>query len=378
MSLDLLKPVSDSLIDELNENYLQGSIYKKLAIHTSSLGIPDLESTNVCIIGLDEYRNSFFQSSAQDLDSLRREFYKLKFSNWKLSISDLGNLPNGNTVDDTYHALYEICKELLSKKIVLIIIGGSNDLIYPIFKSFDSYSDKVNIVSIDNQFDLYQESELVSGRTYMNKIIIDDSNSLNDFTNIGYQRHLCSHDELQLMEKLFFEYISLGEISENNMKAEPIMRNSNIVGFDMKSLSFSASFDQNQGNPNGIDSRLACILTKYAGQSNKTNFLGLFELSNNKVSSKLYSEIIWYFLDGVDKRIIESDFNDSQTFNKYIVQTSGRDIIFYKSKISEKWWMLVDTSKNKSISYLPCLESDYLDALNDNIPIRWLKATKRV
>ena len=378
MSLDLLKPVSDSLIDELNENYLQGSIYKKLAIHTSSFGIPDIESTNVCIIGLDEYRNSFFQSATQDLDSIRKEFYKLKFSNWKLSISDLGNLPNGNTVDDTYHALYEICKELLSKKIVLIIIGGSNDLIYPIFKSFDSYSDKVNIVSIDNQFDLYQESELVSGRTYMNKIIIDDSNSLNDFTNIGYQRHLCSHDELQLMEKLFFEYISLGEISENNMKAEPIMRNSNIVGFDMKSLSFSASFDQNEGNPNGIDSRLACILTKYAGQSNKTNFLGLFELSNNKVSSKLYSEIIWYFLDGVDKRIIESDFNDSQTFNKYIVQTSGRDIIFYKSKISEKWWMLVDTSKNKSISYLPCLESDYLDALNDNIPIRWLKATKRV
>ncbi|RZO99648.1 MAG: arginase [Flavobacteriales bacterium] len=378
MSLDLLKPVSDSLIDELNENYLQGSIYKKLAIHSSSFGIPDLESTNVCIIGLDEYRNSFFQSATQDLDSIRREFYKLKFSNWKLSISDLGNLPNGNTVDDTYHALYEICKELLSKKIVLIIIGGSNDLIYPIFKSFDSYSDKVNIVSIDNQFDLYQESELVSGRTYMNKIIIDDSNSLNDFTNIGYQRHLCSHDELQLMEKLFFEYISLGEISENNMKAEPIMRNSNIVGFDMKSLSFSASFDQTQGNPNGIDPRLACILTKYAGQSNKTNFLGLFELSNNKVSSKLYSEIIWYFLDGVDKRIIESNFNDSQTFNKYIVQTSGRDIIFYKSKISEKWWMLVDTSKNKSISYLPCLESDYLEALNDNIPIRWLKATKRV
>ena len=378
MSLDLLKPVSDSLINELNENYLQGSIFKKLDIHTSSLGLPNLESVNVCVIGVNECRNSFFQSAPQDLNSLRKEFYKLKFSNWKLSISDLGNLPNGNTVDDTYHALYEICKELLSKKIILVIIGGSNDLIYPIFKSFDSYTDKINIVSIDNQFDLYQESELVSGRTYMNKIIVDDSNSLNDFTNIGYQRHLCSHDELQLMEKLFFEYISLGEISENNMKAEPIMRNSNIVGFDMKSLSFSASFDQTQGSPNGIDPRLACILSKYAGQSNKTNFLGLFELSNNKVSSKLYSEIIWYFLDGVDKRIIESNFDDAQTFNKYIVQTSGRDIIFYKSKISEKWWTLIDTSKNKSSSYLPCLESDYLDALNDNIPIRWLKATKRV
>ena len=378
MSLELLKPISNGLIDELDENYLQGSLFKKLDIHTLSSGLPNIDNSSVCIVGVNEYRNSFFETNKQDLYSLRKEFYKLKFSNWKLTITDLGNLPNGNTVDDTYHALYEICKELLSKKIIIIIIGGSNDIIYPIFKSFDSYNNKVNIVSIDNQFDLYQESDLVSGRTYMNKIIIDDSNMLNDFTNIGYQRHLCSHDELQLMEKLFFEYISLGQISENNMKAEPIMRNANIVGFDMKSLSFSASFNKTQGNPNGIDSRLACILSKYAGQSNKTNFLGLFELNNNTVSYKLYSEIIWYFLDGVDKRIIESDFNDSQTFNKYIVQTSGRDIIFYKSKVSEKWWMLIDTTKNTTVTYLPCLESDYLDALNDNIPIRWLKATKRI
>jgi hypothetical protein len=377
INYNFLSPVDDLILSHtnLNSSLILGN---RISVYNDVSSPPDLVNIDIVIVGVNEYRNSFFETDKQDLYSLRKELYKLKFSNWKLTITDLGNLPNGNTVDDTYHALYEICKELLSKKIIIIIIGGSNDIIYPIFKSFDSYNNKVNIVSIDNQFDLYQESDLVSGRTYMNKIIIDDSNMLNDFTNIGYQRHLCSHDELQLMEKLFFEYISLGQISENNMKAEPIMRNANIVGFDMKSLSFSASFNKTQGNPNGIDSRLACILSKYAGQSNKTNFLGLFELNNNTVSYKLYSEIIWYFLDGVDKRIIESDFNDSQTFNKYIVQTSGRDIIFYKSKVSEKWWMLIDTTKNTTVTYLPCLESDYLDALNDNIPIRWLKATKRI
>jgi hypothetical protein len=31
-------------------------------------------------------------------------------------------------------------KNYYLKKIVLITIGGSNDLIYPIFKSFDSYN----------------------------------------------------------------------------------------------------------------------------------------------------------------------------------------------------------------------------------------------
>ena len=140
MSLELLKPISNGLIDELDENYLQGSLFKKLDIHTLSSGLPNIDNSSVCIVGVNEYRNSFFETDKQDLYSLRKELYKLKFSNWKLTITDLGNLPNGNTVDDTYHALYEICKELLSKKIIIIIIGGSNDIIYPIFKSFDSYN----------------------------------------------------------------------------------------------------------------------------------------------------------------------------------------------------------------------------------------------
>ena len=112
MSLELLRPISSSFIDELNENFLQGSLFKKLNIHSLSSGLPDIVSTNVCIIGLNEYRNSYFESGSQDLNSIRKQLYKLKFGNWKLSISDLGDLPSGNNVEDTYHALYDICKEL--------------------------------------------------------------------------------------------------------------------------------------------------------------------------------------------------------------------------------------------------------------------------
>ena len=42
------------------------------------------------------------------------------------------------------------------------------------------------------------------------------------------------------------------------------------------------------------------------------------------------------------------------------------DIVFYKSKISERWWMTVTSASNDKIKFLPCLESDYQDALNDN------------
>ena len=108
MSLELLKPITDSFLDNLKENYLQGSLFNKIDIHTISSGLADIKLSKVCIIGVEEDRNSFFESQRQDLISIREELYKLKFGNWKIEIKDLGDLPNGETVDDTYHALYDI------------------------------------------------------------------------------------------------------------------------------------------------------------------------------------------------------------------------------------------------------------------------------
>jgi hypothetical protein len=377
MSLELLKPIPDSLIDEIDKVQLQGSIISNITYHSESYGLPDIEEATVIILGVSEIRNSSFKILNQDSNIFRKEFYQLKHGGWKHKIADIGNLPNGETVEDTYHAIYEICNELISIDKILIIVGGSNDLIFPIFKSFNSLKNKVNIVSIDNQFDLYQDSDIVSGRSYMNKIIIDESNKLNDFTNIGYQRHLCSTDEIELMEKLFFEYISLGEISENNNKAEPFIRDANIVGFDVKSLSFNSNVSSDISYPNGINPRLACILAKYAGSSFKTQFFGLFELLETKISYKLYAEIIWYFIDGFRNRTNEINFNDSNKFYKYFVQTSGNDLVFFKSKITNRWWMEIKSIDKKVSKYIPCLEEDYQASLGDNLPKRWIIASKR-
>ncbi|MEK9756294.1 MAG: arginase family protein [Bacteroidota bacterium] len=377
MSLELLKPISNSLIDEIDKVQLQGSIIKNITYHSESYGLPNIDEASILILGVTEIRNSSFNSHSQDLNIFRKEFYQLKYGDWKHKIADIGDLPNGETVEDTYHAIYEICNEVVTNNKILIIIGGSNDLIFPIFKSFNSLKNKVNIVSIDNQFDLYQDSDIVSGRSYMNKIIIDESNKLNDFTNIGYQRHLCSTDEIELMEKLFFEYISLGEISENNNKAEPFIRDANIVGFDVKSLSFNSNVSSDISYPNGINPRLACILAKYAGSSFKTQFFGLFELLETKISNKLYAEIIWYFIDGVRNRTNEINFNDSNKFYKYIVQTSGNDLVFFKSKITNRWWMEIKSIDKKVSKYIPCLEEDYQASLGDNLPKRWIIASKR-
>ena len=378
MSIELLKPINEDIISYIKSSKI-GSIGEKIQIHTSSLGLPDIELTDIAIIGISEIRNSFFESNDFNLSNFRKEFYELNIGKWKKSISDLGNLPNGESTKDTYHAITEICLFLREKNIITIIIGGSNDIIFPIFKSYNNFNKKINIVSIDNQFDLHQEEDLLSSRSYMNKIIIDDSSRLNDFTNLGYQRHLCSPDEIDLMEKLFFDYISLGDLIGDDKSAEPILRDAHIIGLDMKALSWVSSGDSECGNPNGIDSRLICILSRYSGISDKCRYFGLFELLNNSISTKLYAQIIWYFIEGVNSRFSEPIFSDDSGFIRYNVSVSGRDLIFIKSKESERWWLEITLSvESGGKRYLPCLESDYNSALNDNIPERWLRAVKRI
>ncbi len=378
MSIELLKPINEDIISYIKSSKI-GSIGEKIQIHTSSLGLPDIELTDIAIIGISEIRNSFFESNDFNLSNFRKEFYELNTGKWKKSISDLGNLPNGESTKDTYHAITEICLFLREKNIITIIIGGSNDIIFPIFKSYNNFNKKINIVSIDNQFDLHQEEDLLSSRSYMNKIIIDDSSRLNDFTNLGYQRHLCSPSEIDLMEKLFFDYISLGDLIGDDKSAEPILRDAHIIGLDMKALSWVSSGDSECGNPNGIDSRLICILSRYSGISDKCRYFGLFELLNNSISTKLYAQIIWYFIEGVNSRFSEPIFSDDSGFIRYNVSVSGRDLIFIKSKESERWWLEITLSvESGGKRYLPCLESDYNSALNDNIPERWLRAVKRI
>ncbi len=378
MSIELLKPIDDDILNSIKSNK-RGSIGEEIQIHTSSLGLPDIESTDIAILGISETRNSFFESNDFNLSNFRKEFYQLNLGKWKKSISDLGNLPNGETTNDTYHAIAELCLFLRKKNIISIIIGGSNDIIFPIFKSYNNFNKKVNIVSIDNQFDLHQDEDLLSSRSYMNKIIIDDSSKLNDFTNLGYQRHLCSPSEIDLMDKLFFDYISLGDLIGDDKSAEPILRDAHIIGLDMKALSWVSSGNSEYGNPNGIDSRLICILSRYSGISDKCGYFGLFELLNNSISTKLYAQIIWYFIEGVNSRFSEPIFSDESGFIKYNVSVSGRDLIFIKSNESERWWLeIILSEKNEKKRYLPCLESDYISALNDNIPERWFRAIKRI
>ena len=381
MSLESLLPISESAMNHLDLAPDQ-VIGKSIILHTESFGFPSLKDVKIGIIGVTENRNAFFPTLDYDLDSFRNSFYNLFPGNWKFKLADLGNLPNGNSVKDTYYAISEICKELNQQNIVTIIIGGSHDIIYPIYKSYSSYNKLVNIVSIDNQFDFSQEEELISGRSYMSQIIMEEPNYLHNFTNLGYQSFFISQEELDLMEKLYFEHMRLGKVLDDVSQTEPHFRDADIVGIDMKSLSWTATGTNTFGQANGIDSRSICSLARYSGISDRVSSFGVFELPSSPVFHQLLSQIIWYFIEGYSLRFGEYPINTNDGFTKYIVTLSGRELVFYNSEVSKRWWVELTNenfmdNKLKRTTLLPCTKQDYDTACADELPDRWWKASRR-
>ena len=382
MSLNFFNPIDETVfgVSVLLPKQVLG---KKIKAHTKSQGFPDLKNVSIAIFGVNENRNGFFASTSYEINEFRRNLYQLYPGNWAIEIADLGDLPNGETPEDSYFAIKEACLELQQMSVIPIIIGGTQDLTIAAYQVFQQNKKLVNMVSIDSRFDFSQDEELISGKSYMSKIIMDSPSYLMNYTNIGYQSYLIAQEELDLMEKLFFDSIRLGTVLDNSQITEPIFREADIASFDMKCLISSADGTYLNGSPNGIDSRTICALARYAGISDRLSLAGFFDLPNNTLFHKLFAQIIWYFIEGVNCRFAEYPVNTNNNFKRYTVQMSDREMIFHQSEKSGRWWLEIENenyldNKSKSNTLLSCTHKDYLDACNDVLPDRWWKATKRV
>ena len=382
MSLELLVPVDKEATVGLSMLPKQ-VLGKNIVIHTERTGLPELKGLHIAIIGLSEQRNSFFPNSQYDLSQFRKALYKLYPGNWNIKIADLGDLPNGAKVEDTYYAVKEIGYHLKQMNIIPIFIGGSHDLIFPLYHVFQEFRQLVNMVSVDRSFDFSQEDELISGRSYMSKIIMEKPNVLNNYTNLGYQSYYCAIEEKDLMDKLYFDSVRLGQLLDDVKLSEPVFRDADIVGFDMKCLSWEAIADPLKGMPNGIDSRTVCAMSRYAGISDRVSFLGLYELVSTPMMEKLLAQMIWYFIEGVQYRFGEYPVNTKDEFLKFTVALSDQTMVFFKSEKSQRWWMELTNdshldNKTKTKALLACTEKDYESATRDKIPERWYNAVRRL
>lgn len=377
-----LKP---STVNKEYAPFMWGSHIRKSA----TKNFPDLDGVQIAIVGAGEARNSNGNDGcATAPDKVRESLYVLSYIP-NLIVADIGNIIPGNTAKDTYSALEFVCAELLNKKIVPVVIGGSQDLTYSMYTAYQRLQQTVNIVCADSKIDMGEIQSEISSATYISKILQYQPSLLFNYSHIGYQSHFVNPEEVETIKKMYFDAYRLGQIQTNIEEAEPIVRNADILSFDIAAIRRSDAPGTLLSTPNGLYGEEACQVFRYAGMSDKLSSIGIFEINplfdNREQTTGLAAQMIWYFFDGFANR--KSDFpgNELKDYLKYRVtmKSADHEIVFYKSLKTNRWWMEVPyrigvKSKYERHHMVPCSYEDYQLACTAEMPDRWWQAYQKL
>ena len=374
---DFLNPIDPNLkqyVSELPYNTIGREI-----VNLDETTYKEIIENSIILIGIPEDRTAVNnEGTGRNLEELRKEFYTLYRGNWTTTIYDFGDLKVGETFNDTLVILQEIVLSLLKNRLIPIIIGGSQALLYAVYRAYDLLEQRVNLTVIDSKYNLGTINEPLNSNSYLTKIIMDQPNNLNNFTNLGYQTFLNTQDEIELMDGLLFDTIRLGNLKKDIELAEPVLRESDILCIDMGAVKSSDAPANNNKMISGFNADEICQINRYAGLSDKLNILCIFEFNSKfdiyHQTSQLIAQMLWYFIEGFNLRKPEFPNVDLNGFKKYIVMIEEETFQFYKSEFSERWWMeicLKEDNKIKRQTLIPCTYNDFLTANNMEMPERW-------
>ena len=374
MILEYFNSVEKNALDFAN-NLNVDQLGKKIGINGRD-DYNEFSNINIIIISISEYRHNQSINKKFNADKdFRKKLYSLYIGNWTSKIYDMGSLVNGNKISDTNYALEKIINSFVKNQIFVITVGGSQNLTTSLYSSIKPLLSSINLVSINNKLDFTKNNN--TEESYLSRIILDDENNLNQFSNIGYQKHLISQDEIGLINKMKFESLSLGKVKSDVNNAEPVLRDSNLTSFDIRSVK-SGDINNAHQYPNGLTTYEFCSLSRFSGSGSKSKVVSFFENWDFSIMNSLLAEALWYVIDGFNSRFDENPEEDSDDFVYYHIELDNYKFKFYKSLITDRWWVefindeLISVEKN----IISCTANDYYQSKNSIISKRILTRLK--
>jgi formiminoglutamase len=369
--LEFLDPVNKAALNDdkgYNENQVAGFI----KIYDDEF--PDLTGADIVIAGINEFRGDGFITEENVANAVRKQLYQMYYWHKDVAIADVGNIKCGATLADSYAATKTVIRELLQLNKTVIIIGGSHDNTLAQYYAYRDLKKIIEATVIDATIDLKSES-VIRSQNFLMEMLTSEPNMIRHYSHIGFQSYFVHPRMLETMDKLRFDCYRLGKAKEQLEEMEPVMRNSHLLSFDIAAIKYSDA-PASTLSPNGFSGEEACSLARYAGLSPVLSSLGIYGFDPKKDINNLtalqIAQMIWYFIDGKNRSIQESELSERQNFNEYHTAFAEVDTIFIQSKKTGRWWMELPNKKLIACSY-----NDYLFASNNEIPERWLRAQER-
>jgi formiminoglutamase len=355
-------------------------------IHTENNSIKDISKHKIAILGVPEGRNSPNIGSNRGPDVIREQLYKLAKIPGKSKVIDLGNMKQGVTFTDTMTGLTDILSLLIEENLFPLIIGGSSALVPAIDRALSKQNLRYTLTAVDPRIDFSNDRKEPDSFNYMNAIFNNHKSTFDHYINIGYQTYLNDQQVINRFQKRNSELLRIGDIRQSFYLAEPLFRDSDVTIFDISAVRQSDAPGTFCPSPNGFYGEEICLLARYAGISDHLKIFGLFDVNPEfdirLQTSGLAAQILWFFLEGFSQKQYETpglSNSNSELFVKYHVRIANidDDLIFVKSKITDRWWMEIPVGKDQN-HYVACSHDDYLKANRSEIPERWVKAGVRL
>jgi formiminoglutamase len=276
---------------------------------------------------------------------------------------------------------------LLEKNILPIILGGSQDLDLAQFKAYEDLEKLITVLNVDAYLDMEEHADSLQ-KKHIHKMMVHEPNFLFHYSHLGYQSYLVDRNLPQVLEMLYFECHRLGQIRHNFSDIEPVIRHSDMLTFDVAAIRSSDAPGSAHVQPFGLTGEEACQICWYAGLNEKLSSVGFYEYNPSlddemMKTASVCATMIWYFIEGFYHRKNELAFKQNN-YLKYTVSmpSSPATITFYKSKLSDKWWLEIPVS-HPSLRYertiiVPCSHSDYETAASGEVPDRYIQAQAKI
>jgi hypothetical protein len=166
-----------------------------------------------------------------------------------------------------------------------------------------------------------------------------------------------------------------------------LFRNADLVSFDLDAFANASAPGSFQ--PNGFSGAQACQMARYAGVSDKTTSIGFYNYNPENdptgQTAMLLAQMVWYAIEGFISRQKEFPFLAKTNFLEYKVHLpeGKNEMIFFKSKRTDKWWVNVPyaAKKKKNLDrhhLVPCNYSDYELACKGDVPDIWWRTYQKL
>lgn len=365
--LDVLQPVSEEFTEK---QYFDSQIGFRMDKHTS-VAFPELQPEGIALVFLPPK-----DKELSGKEHFRSHFYELFLGNWHMKMFDLGDLPSSSP-ENTIFAIKEIGAYLLTQKITLLVVGGTREITYALYKSFENQEHMVNVACADAFLDFGDSHQLISEENYLSRMVSEQPSYLQNFTNLGYQIYYNAQEMLHFTHQMHFDCYRLGEITQQMHILEPLLRNQDVITLNMSSIQ-ATDLQVVQGLVNGFSAREICALSRYAGLGMRSSAFGIYNIPQTFSALQLCSQVLWYFIEGLHNRIMEFPTpNDENHFEIYKVEVEPYELIFYRSKLTGRWWIAPSQEVKGGVELLPCSQSEYEQALLGIIPERWWSLYKK-